>query len=390
MIQGGRGSSPMTQHHARPDATASFEPFTWGKQFLTGNAEIDEQHHHLLDLINAFGGRFATGRVEENAVVELLDELIAYTVYHFESEQAQMRGRGVDPRHAEEHLREHSRLARDAMLLRDSVGTETALPPERIFVFLANWLGFHVLGMDQGLARQLRDIQAGLSAGDAFERENARDAGAVQPLLDAVTGLLTVVRDRNQQLHDFNATLEETVAQRTQELRELSRRLEAMATHDQLTGLPNRRWALQAMSDLWDTGEPLSVLMIDCDHFKEVNDSYGHAAGDTLLQQLAAEFRLALRTDDLVARLGGDEFLVLCPSTALQPAVTLAEALLARLSGRAFDLGHGRWTGSLSIGVAERRDATPDATTLLRVADESLYAAKAAGRGAARALQAVA
>lgn len=361
-----------------------FQPFSWGRAFVVGNAAIDDQHRHLLDMINAFGERFADGEVMDAEVRELLAELLDYTEHHFACEEAIMRDCAVDRRHQAYHLEEHHRLAQDVILIRESLDSPAALSPDKIFVFLANWLGFHVLGIDQALARQMRDIHAGMSPAEAFERERDRDAGAMQPLLDAVTGLLAVVRERNQQLHAFNASLEQTVAERTRELRELSERMEELATHDQLTGLPNRRRALQVLDTLWAAGMPLSVFMIDCDHFKAVNDRFGHAAGDELLRYIAAELSRSLRTDDIVARLGGDEFLVICPSTHLPDALSVAETIRQRISGHEVAVGEGRWVGSLSVGVAERDVLMSNPTALLRAADDGLYAAKEAGRDAVR------
>lgn len=100
---------------------------------------------------------------------------------------------------------------------------------------------------------------------------------------------------------------------------------------DALTGLPNRRHALQQLKTLWEestrSASPLSVMMIDADHFKEVNDTCGHDAGDLVLGELARTLQHAVRTDDLVSRLGGDEFLIICPDTDSSGGRQIAETV---------------------------------------------------------------
>jgi two-component system cell cycle response regulator len=122
-------------------------------------------------------------------------------------------------------------------------------------------------------------------------------------------------------------------------------------------------------------GHPLAAILFDLDHFKEVNDHFGHAAGDRLLRAMAQEVRRALRPTDLLGRWGGEEFVVLLPETALQSAVDVAERLRYLVAGLPWE------TGSLtaSFGVAECT-ATDNLGALLRRADRALYEAKRLGR----------
>jgi hemerythrin len=129
--------------------------------------------------------------------------------------------------------------------------------------------------------------------------------------------------------------------------------------------------------------------MIDADHFKEINDKFGHEEGDRVLKGLATEIRQGFRTDDLVCRIGGDEFLVICPQTPLAKALELADRLLAHINGLSLPVHGGAWQGSLSIGVACAAESMIDTTEILRMADKGLYAAKTAGRNRVCSVQAI-
>ena len=153
-----------------------------------------------------------------------------------------------------------------------------------------------------------------------------------------------------------------------------------MSVTDVLTGLPNRRRLLErAESEVARserTGSPLCALMIDIDHFKAINDRYGHAAGDEILSALADRLTDELRQNDLVARHGGEEFAVLLPDTQRAEAVTTAE----KLCQAAHELHTPDGTLAVSIGVAAYPDDATSATELLDAADRALYAAKRQGR----------
>jgi len=169
-----------------------------------------------------------------------------------------------------------------------------------------------------------------------------------------------------------------------EELRIARERAEKQAAHDPLTGLPNRLLLQEtierAIAAARRTHECLALVSIDIDHFKTVNDTRGHAAGDRLLVELAVRLRHALRASDTVFRVGGDEFVALLPDVG---SVAKAQALATRVLKAArepVDLGDGTVTPSVSIGIAvlPRHGGTADA--LLLAADRALYDAKQQGR----------
>jgi diguanylate cyclase (GGDEF)-like protein len=121
-------------------------------------------------------------------------------------------------------------------------------------------------------------------------------------------------------------------------------------------------------------------MVIDIDHFKQVNDSHGHATGDLVLREAAATLRAAARREDSVCRIGGEEFLVICPNTDLKSAMLSAERLRASLGAKQMTIGQTEKTLTVSIGVATRDSVASDMDVLVSLADQALYAAKEAGR----------
>ena len=170
------------------------------------------------------------------------------------------------------------------------------------------------------------------------------------------------------------------------EQRRSAARIAFLAHHDALTGLANRAAISQRIEEAAArerrTGEPFSVLLLDLDRFKQVNDTLGHAAGDALLREVAARLKGTLRETDVVGRLGGDEF-VIVQSRAVNPeqaAVALATRVVDLLS-RPFNIERNDVSIGTSIGIALAPEHAGDPANLLKMADLALYQAKAAGRG---------
>lgn len=167
----------------------------------------------------------------------------------------------------------------------------------------------------------------------------------------------------------------------------LHERVRRLAEQDGLTGLLNRRKLdevlPQRIRDSRAHGVPLSLILLDVDHFKAVNDSHGHVAGDDLLRGVASVIRQRLRLTDVACRFGGDEFAVLLPRTDGPEALQLAEHLRSAIADSGSGDPAGQRSASVSIGVAVCRDDHSDASALLREADAALYAAKLDGRNRA-------
>ena len=213
-------------------------------------------------------------------------------------------------------------------------------------------VGFDISGVEQRLQRNLLAIIA---------------SGLV-----ATASLLTLVY--------FFAT------RMIRQIRESMARIEELAVTDELTGVYNRRHAFERfggeLAKVRRGGPPLSCLVIDFDHFKRINDEYGHAAGDAVLRGVAAALRDALRPYDILARLGGEEFLVILPGIGPEEVLPVAERLRQIVSGTSIVFGPARTplAVTVSIGIATSTGGTEDVGALLSRADLALYAAKKAGR----------
>lgn len=175
--------------------------------------------------------------------------------------------------------------------------------------------------------------------------------------------------------------LEQMVAERTQELMAATRQAESLARRDALTGLLNRLASNERLREEFlrtkRTGETYSALILDIDHFKQINDTYGHETGDQVLKTVAEVLEGNVRTTDFVFRYGGEEFLALLPNTGLEGAQVIGEKLRAAVESHLF----GSWlqiTVSVGVSVAKATDANEHEA--LRRADAALYLAKNGGR----------
>ena len=161
-------------------------------------------------------------------------------------------------------------------------------------------------------------------------------------------------------------------------------KLRELAIMDSLTGLFNRRHFIELSDREFDRasryGKDLSLMMMDIDHFKAVNDAYGHAVGDEVLRHLAEIFRSGLRSTDVVGRLGGEEFGVLLPETGLPVAVLLAERVRKTVADKPIQTSAGNLVVTISIGVATTTTEAPKLESLMQFADTALYKAKEKGR----------
>lgn len=363
------------------------ESFHWDDSFLTGVADVDDQHHRLVDVINAFGELVSgqRGEVTQDAINQIFQELEAYTHYHFEEEEAFMDANGIDPRHLTPHIEAHRNFINEVRSLSDKLTPDTPQACEQAMKFLIHWLAYHILGTDQAMSRQIESINSGQSAADAFEQEQQNQARSTGPLLSALNGLFQQVSARNRELSELNHTLEQRVEARTRDLAKANEKLEIIALTDVLTGLPNRRHAMQVFQDLWQNCPSLSCMMIDADGFKQINDTYGHDAGDEVLRQLSRTLQGSVRNDDITARLGGDEFLILCPDTDLNGALLAAEKMRQAVDAMRVPAGEdGHWKGSVSVGVATRAKNMNSPDDLIKAADNAVYLAKQAGRNCVR------
>ncbi|WP_295641603.1 diguanylate cyclase [uncultured Methylibium sp.] len=234
----------------------------------------------------------------------------------------------------------------------------------------------------QAISTAARRIQAGDLAARIPE---ATQSSELRQLSDSLRGMTQTLVERERALEQANAGLEERVAERTAELERANTELQKLARKDALTGLFNRRAADDRLGEEMARHRRslsgLSVMLVDIDHFKRVNDTHGHAAGDAVLRELAQRLSRRCRNTDFIARFGGEEFVVLLPDTPVEGALALAEKMRRAVADEPMPGGVGLVT--LSIGIASPAEYFVDAAAALAAADEALYTAKRSGRNRA-------
>lgn len=194
------------------------ELFVWDARYLTGEDQIDHEHHGLVELIN----RIVILQTQQHSDVEqiaILDELVQYTLTHFAHEESLMLAAGCDPRHAQMHMAIHQAFARQVGQMRGTHLDQSGL--STLLRFLSSWLAYHILGIDQAMARQMAHIRAGMSPVRAYEVEMQHQSDpATASLLKAMHTLYSIVVQRSEDL-------EVKVVARTADLAEAKARLEA-------------------------------------------------------------------------------------------------------------------------------------------------------------------
>tara|TARA_Y100000590_G_C15496456_1_gene929851 strand:- start:415 stop:975 length:561 start_codon:yes stop_codon:yes gene_type:complete len=168
--------------------------------------------------------------------------------------------------------------------------------------------------------------------------------------------------------------------------KEKEQNLTVLATTDEITGLYNQRKLSQdlekAIKHHEIEDETFSIMFIDIDHFKQVNDNYGHVVGSKLLQDIGEVLSLILRASDHIYRYGGDEFVVIMPTVDIETVHDIATRVLEKIKNKKFDIGNGeKYNLSVSIGIAEYPTDAKSALEIIKFADEMMYMSKRSGRG---------
>ena len=195
---------------------------------------------------------------------------------------------------------------------------------------------------------------------------------------------LFVVSRNNQLYPRLYENLEERVQIRTQELQAANQELTRLATTDTLTGALNRRAFMDALhSEIGRSSRyshPLSMLIIDVDFFKSVNDTHGHLVGDKVLKTITQTAQDTLRECDHFSRFGGEEFAVLLPESNLEAASQAAERIRHAIRGKNIPINGQNINVSISVGIAELEETGGNGDKLISLADKRLYQAKKSGR----------
>ncbi|CAN5206652.1 hypothetical protein BH09ACT5_BH09ACT5_09430 [soil metagenome] len=237
----------------------------------------------------------------------------------------------------------------------------------------------------------VRDVDSPYTALVSGLRARRLDSVSIIPLLRGgmPIGVLACFfarpRDFDSEFADLQAALSRQAAQAIVRVR-LQKELERLALHDQLTGLANRNLILETVRDSIErallTSRPLAVVFLDLDGFKGINDQLGHAAGDSVLKQVAARIRASVRHEDAVGRYGGDEFVVICEDADRESAAAVADRIRMSVAAPLEGVPE-RFAVTASVGVAvymPRDGHEPTNDELLSLADSAMYLAKSAGK----------
>lgn len=242
--------------------------------------------------------------------------------------------------------------------------------------FLGGLAGINKIGGEDFTKRDL-DLLSLFANQVSFAIENAA-------LFDQLNKTKEEAEAYQREMQALNTELERRVAQRTSALADAVKELEHLALHDMLTDLPNRSLVedrlQQSIHIARREKKVLSFLMVDLDRFKEVNDRYGHDAGDSLLKQVAMRLRRVLRQSDTAGRLGGDEFALVLPSTDTAGAAKVAEKLL-KVMEPPFKVGDRTLSSACSIGIAVYPEHGVEVAALCKSAEAAAYAAKRGKKG---------
>ena len=279
----------------------------------------------------------------------------------------------------------------DAVITTDPDLIVTSLNP--IAEAMTGWPSHEAVGRPMDDIFQLREPLSGRTIPNPLVsavQKNAIVGLTTDAILVHRNGFHSPIEDSAAPIHDYagNVIGGVVVFHDVSETRALALKMAHLAHHDSLTGLPNRA-LLQSRMEFAVTvatrrNQRAALLFVDIDHFKQINDTMGHAAGDALLQEVARRIRAAVRADDTVSRLGGDEFVVLLPLVdSAADASTVAEKVLAACS-QAVGMDAFALTISFSIGISLYPDDAEDAESLLRNADTAMYEAKMQGRNGYR------
>jgi hemerythrin-like metal-binding protein len=259
------------------------DTFVWNDRFVTGEAIVDGEHQELVRLINwLIEHQSESATIDNGEIDKVLQQLVDYAVIHFNHEEALMESEGCDPHFVAIHKKVHQDFARQVGKMRDFPTTHDDI--QHLLRFLSSWLAHHILGIDQAMARQIRQIRAGMSPEMAYAAEkNITQDPTTSSLLDAMNALFSLIGTRNEALEQANAQLEAQVATRTQALLQTNEqllveqaRLEQAMKQVEITqkkllesehkrAEARRRNMEQLLAQIID-GDPVPTFVIDANH----------------------------------------------------------------------------------------------------------------------------
>lgn len=230
------------------------------------------------------------------------------------------------------------------------------------------------------------DHSIALTPGRSLRFGEALDA-AQRDLINEISSLLRFADERDERVRELKERLA-NVERANLDLTLKNRALSEISARDSLTGLYNRWYVMEKIDSEMNRsirhGSPVSLIMLDIDHFKRVNDSFGHSAGDRVLRSVGQVLRDSCRVYDVAGRYGGEEFCIVLPETRVGNTSVVAERIRERLAASRFEVGADSVVVTASIGIAgidsSEVEGAVSSSTLIDRADQALYSAKHHGR----------
>lgn len=357
----------------------------WNKSFNTDIEFLDKQHQGLVrELNNAIKLCLSEKKIEKKDIDNLNTIITDYLKSHLQVEENLMDEYKLDEHFVKIHKKEHNEFRNKCATFFDNTpATIDRVKVQRFLEYLISWLMYHILSTDKIFGRQIELIKKGSTAQEAYLASKRKIDSNSDMLLKALRAMFDIVNEKNEELEKANKNLEAKIRERTSALEKANKKLEVISMNDELTGLPNRRYAILTLEQCVKTwaryGKQFSLLFVDADKFKSVNDNFGHEAGDEVIKWIADFLVKNFRKSDVVCRLGGDEFLVICTESDVSSLFEAANVFIEKARETKKQNPHKYWDISFSVGVAGVSDTVNKPFDLLKKADEAMYLIKNTG-----------
>ena len=378
----------------------------WCDFLETGLPEVDLEHKMFFDIIDEV---FEAAKVGYKEFETILQTVLSHVAWHFKNEEDYMKSKKLYPKYIENHRLIHTQCMTQLAKMRDTVlrknSEDNIIYQKELAInithFIKNWLIFHILSEDYKIAKQMKFIEDGNTPEEAFHLLKDRIDKNIDTLAITLINLLKIYELRHDKLLEIEADIKTSLEKKEKQLQDIIQENRKRSITDELTGIYNRRQAMSVLNDIWkEHSEPMcSIIQIDLDNFKEVNDTFGHHAGDLVLKQFANTVKECIRTNELCNkykygdeeivhffRLGGDEFLIILHNFNLEESVAIAGDIHASINAIKVVDEQDKllWRGSASMGVACRNADNQDYESVLKKADKYLYKAKEDGKNCIR------
>ncbi|APW66171.1 hypothetical protein LPB137_10035 [Poseidonibacter parvus] len=360
-----------------------FEVFPWNKNFELGIKRIDSEHKQIVKLLNILATTLT--HPEENDITNILKKLTEYSNYHFESEQKFWALHIKDETLIHKHKQTHESFLPEVYKIQEEHKNKPLyITVEAIITFLIRWITFHIIEEDKGLCLIIYALKKGYTLEEAKVISQEEMDGTNKVLIETILTMYEGLSSRAILLmRESNARIKAE-----KELKRANKKLEELAITDQLTKVYNRRHFENVFSyelkRATRAKSLFSIVSIDIDYFKQLNDTYGHQSGDAALISIGKCLNeICKRFGDFAFRIGGEEFAIIITDSKDESAIKLSNKLQEKLkkleiANKNSDISNYM---TISIGIVSLIPSTKDnIDSIMKSVDKKLYLAKEQGR----------